>query len=387
MILIRNIEVYAPDYLGKKDILAGGESILHISDKIEIADSLLDEVFDGEGKILIPGLIDAHVHIAGAGGEGGPSSRTPEMKIDQMIGGGVTGVVGCLGTDGFTRSPESVLMKVKSLRELGVSAWMWIGAYQVPTPGFFGDPGKDIALIDEIIGAGEISISDHRSSHPTTQELLKLVSHVRVGAMLGGKSGIINFHMGDTEDPFRPLHKLVENSEIQYKQFLPTHCNRNPHIFEDAKSYGKKGWIDITASSYPYYPDIEVKPAKAIRELIASGVPASHITMTSDANGSLPHFDEDGNLVSLEMGQPISVFNEIRDCVVKENLGWEKALMTATSNPARILKLSNKGEIRVGMDADLVILDKELNIESVIARGEVMMHNSTLLKKDPYSPA
>ncbi len=385
MLLIKNAKTYAPDYLGIKDILTGGEKILKIADNINIPEELLEEVIEAEGKILIPGLIDGHVHIAGAGGEGGPATRTPEMKLEKMIEGGVTTVIGCLGTDGFTRSPESVLMKVKSLRKQGVSAWMWIGAYQVPTPGFFGDPGKDIALIEEIIGAGEISISDHRSSHASIGELIKLASHVRVGAMLGDKSGIINFHMGDAKNPFRTIHEIVEKSELKYKQFLPTHCNRNHHIFEDSKTYGKKGWIDITASSYPYYTDVEVKPSKAVAGLLAAGVPAEHITMTSDANGSLPGFDEEGNLVRLEMGDPASVFREIRDTIKNEKVDFEIALMTATSNPARILKLPAKGFIKENFDADIVLLNENLEMETMIARGKLMMHKGNILKKDTYS--
>lgn len=385
MLLIKNAKTYAPTYLGKKDILTGGEKILRIADKISIPEELLDEVINAEGKILIPGLIDGHVHIAGAGGEGGPATRTPEMKLEKMIEGGVTTVIGCLGTDGFTRSPESVLMKVKSLRGQGVSAWMWIGAYQVPTPGFFGDPGKDLALIDEIIGAGEISIADHRSSHASIDELIKLASHVRVGAMLGGKSGIINFHMGDAKDPFRTIHEIVKRSELNYKQFLPTHCNRNPHIFEDSKEYGKKGWIDLTSSSYPYYPDIEVKPSRSIAELLSAGVPAEHITMTSDANGSLPDFDEDGNLVRLEMGEPASILREIRDAVHQENVDMETALKVATINPASILKLTAKGRIMENYDADLVLLDKDMQVDTVIARGQKMMYGGKLLRKDAYS--
>lgn len=385
MLLIKNAKTYAPTYLGKKDILTGGEKILRIADKISIPEELLDEVINAEGKILIPGLIDGHVHIAGAGGEGGPATRTPEMKLEKMIEGGVTTVIGCLGTDGFTRSPESVLMKVKSLRGQGVSAWMWIGAYQVPTPGFFGDPGKDLALIDEIIGAGEISIADHRSSHASIDELIKLASHVRVGAMLGGKSGIINFHMGDAKDPFRTIHEIVKRSELNYKQFLPTHCNRNPHIFEDSKEYGKKGWIDLTSSSYPYYPDIEVKPSRSIAELLSAGAPAEHITMTSDANGSLPDFDEDGNLVRLEMGEPASILREIRDAVHQENVDMETALKVATINPASILKLTAKGRIMENYDADLVLLDKDMQVDTVIARGQKMMYGGKLLRKDAYS--
>lgn len=52
----------------EKDILIGGDKILQISEQINI--NLEDvEVIDAEGMIVVPGLIDAHVHIAGAGGK------------------------------------------------------------------------------------------------------------------------------------------------------------------------------------------------------------------------------------------------------------------------------------------------------------------------------
>jgi beta-aspartyl-dipeptidase (metallo-type) len=324
------------------------------------------------------------VHIAGAGGEGGPATRTPEMQLSHMIEAGVTTVIGCLGTDGLTRSVESVLMKAKGLRQEGVSAWIMTGAYQIPTPTILGDVGKDISMIEEVIGVGEIALSDHRSSFPTTYELIRLVEHARVGGMLGGKAGIVNIHMGDAQNPFKPIHEAVEMSELKYTQFWPTHCNRNDYIFEDAKEYGKKGYIDITASSYPYFPEYEIKPAKAIAQLLEAGVPLEHITMTSDACGSLPDFDEKGNLVKLEMGYPRSVFDEIMDAVREENLPLEKALKVATSNIASILKLHKKGRISIGNDADMVLVDNDFDIVHYMAMGKLMMKDKVMLKRGSY---
>ena len=318
-------------------------------------------------------MIDAHVHIAGAGGEGGPSTRTPEMQLSQMLAGGITTVIGCLGTDGMTRNPDSVLMKVKALRAEGVSAWMYTGSYQVPTPTITGSIGRDLALIEEVIGVGEIALSDHRSSCPTTAELIRIASEARVGGMLGGKAGIVNIHMGDAKNPFQPLHDAVSMSELKYKQFSPTHCNRNHYIFEDAKTYGKKGYVDITTSSYPFFAEYEVKPSTALKELMNAGVPVEHITMTSDGNGSLPHFNDKGELVQLEMGQPKTIFTELVDAVMKEKLPLELALKVVTSNVAEVLKLKSKGRIGAGMDADLLILNRDLSIRDMFAGGVPMV--------------
>ncbi len=376
MILIKNIQVYSPDPLGVADILIGGEKILSIGRNFDISTlALKAEVIDGKDMIATPGLIDAHVHISGAGGEGGPSSRTSELAMERLVEAGVTSVVGCLGTDGFSRSPKEVLMKVKSLRQKGLSAWMYTGAYQVPTPTLTGEVGSDLTLIEEVIGTGEIAISDHRSSVPTTHELIRLVEHTRVGAMLGGKAGIVNFHMGDANNPFQPLHDIVAGSELTYKQFLPTHCNRNHHIFEQSLEYGKKGYIDLTASSYPYFADIEIKPSSALKQLLNAGVPLEHITLTSDANGSLPLFDDQGNLIRIEIGLPKSILTETIDAILQEGLPPEIAFRWVTSNPATILKLYGKGFLKPQMDADLVLFDKNWNIKYVIARGKNLKFN------------
>lgn len=384
MILFKECSLYAPEFMGTKDILTGGGKILAIADHITPPQGAEVEIIDCKGLKMIPGLIDAHVHIAGAGGEGGPATRTPELQLSHMITAGVTTVIGCLGTDGMTRSVESVLMKAKALKQEGVSAWILTGSYQIPTPTILGDVGKDVAMIEEVIGVGEVAISDHRSSFPTIYELIRLAEHARVGGMLGGKAGIVNIHMGDAVNPFKPIYEAVEMSELKFTQFWPTHVNRNDYIFEDAKEYGKKGYIDITASSYPYFPEYEIKPSKAIVEFLKAGVPLEHITLTSDACGSLPDFDEKGNLVKLEMGHPRSVFDEIVDTVREEKLELEKAIRVSTSNVADILKLRNKGRIAVGKDADLVLINDNFEIIHCVAMGTMMMKDKVLLKKGSY---
>lgn len=384
MILFRACEVFGPEPMGKKDVLLAGKSIVAIADRIDLPTGLVVNVIDARGLRMIPGLIDGHVHIAGAGGEGGPASRTPEMQLSHMLEAGVTTVVGCQGTDGITRSLQAVLMKAKALRQEGVSAWMYTGSYQVPTPSLLGDVAKDIAMIDEVIGAGEIALSDHRSSCPTTDELKRLASQARLGGMLGGKAGIVNIHLGDARNPFKPLYEAVQTSELKLTQFLPTHCNRNEYIFEDAKTYARKGYVDITASSYPYFPQYELKPSRAIAELLKAEVPIGHITMSSDGLGSLPQFDEHGKLEQLEMGYPRSIFDEMRDTVIQEGIPLEVAVKVVTSNVADILWLKNKGRIAVGKDADTVLIDKDFNIQYMTAMGQIMVNEGQIIRKGNY---
>ena len=76
MYLIQNVHVYAPEDLGIQDVLAGGGKILKVGEKLPVEKAYDITVIDGAGKVLMPGLIDSHVHILGGGGEGGARTRT-----------------------------------------------------------------------------------------------------------------------------------------------------------------------------------------------------------------------------------------------------------------------------------------------------------------------
>ena len=382
--IIKNIKVYTPDYLGIKDVLILSGKIEAIEDKIELSTNakVHIEVIDGSDKILVPGFIDSHVHILGGGGEGGFKTRTPEITLTDITTAGVTSVVGCLGTDGISRNVISLLAKARGLEEEGISTYIYTGSYRVPVTTITGDIMKDLMCIDKIIGVGEIAISDHRSSQPELSDLKRLVADARVSGILSGKAGIVNIHLGDGTRTIEMLLDIVNNTEIPYTQFIPTHMNRNPHLFEAAISYGMAGGlIDFTTSSDPmFWEEGEVKASKALKLSLDAGVPIAQITFTSDGQGSLPMFNEKKEYVGLRVGKVGTLFEEVRDAILKDNVPMEDAIRVITSNPATNLKLSNKGRIATGMDADLVILDEgTLEIDTVIAMGITMIENKKIM--------
>jgi beta-aspartyl-dipeptidase (metallo-type) len=382
--IIKDIKVYTPDYVGVKDVLILAGKIGAIEDKIDITvdGKVCIEIIDGSGKILVPGFIDSHVHILGGGGEGGFKTRTPEINLTDITTAGVTTVIGCLGTDGIARDLISLLAKARGLEEEGISTYIYTGSYRVPVTTITGDIMKDIMCIDKIIGVGEIAISDHRSSQPELSDLKKLIADARVSGILSGKAGIVNIHLGDGRRTIEMLLDILSNTEIPYTQFIPTHMNRNPYLFEAAISYGNAGGlIDFTTSSDPmFWEEGEVKASKALKICLDAGVPITKITFTSDGQGSLPLFNEKKELVGLRVGKVGTLFEEVRDAILKDNVPMEDAIRVITSNPATNLKLSNKGRIATGMDADLVILDEgTLDIDSVIAMGRTMIANKKIM--------
>lgn len=377
MKLIKNINVYAPEYLGVKDVFVAGEKICKIDDHIEISESLGAEIIDGSGLILLPGFIDSHVHVLGGGGEGGFANRTPEATLSGLTRHGITTVVGCLGTDGIGRDMAALIAKVKGLKEQGISAYAYTGSYQVPVHTLTDSLIKDIMMVDEIIGVGEVAISDHRSSQPTFEEFARICADVRVGGILSGKAGIINVHLGDSPRCMDLIDQVIAETEIPVTQFLPTHVNRNAMLFDKAVEYAKLGGaVDFTGNEdIDYWESVcdEVRVCKGIKRMLDEGVSSDLFTISSDGQGSLPLFSAEGEFLGIGMGQSSCLLKEVRECVEKENIPLEIAIKAITSNPAAALNLTSKGHVTEGFDADLCLLTKDLKIDTVIAKGQIMV--------------
>lgn len=386
--LIKEGEVYAPHYLGKKDILLAAGKIAKISDHIEWGSSDIGiQVINAAGKIVAPGFIDAHVHITGGGGEGGYKTRTPEIYLSDVTLAGVTTIVGVIGTDGTARTMTNLIAKAKALKEEGISCFVHTGSYQVPVKTLTGSIETDIMMIDEVIGVGEIAIADHRSSQPQAHELARIASEARVAGMLSGKAGVVNIHLGDSKSMLSLIEEVVETTDLPVSQFYPTHINRNSYVFEAGIEYAKKGgYVDFTTSTTKQFiEEGEVKCSTGLKRMLDAGVPSERITFTSDAQGSLPAFNERGEFTGLRIGKVNSLFKEVREAVLHEGIPLETALQTITSNPARVLKLKEKGVLAEGLHADLVLLNKDdLNINSVIALGQVMVQEGKAVIKGTF---
>lgn len=388
MYLIKGAAVYAPEASGCMDVLIGGGKILKMADELPAEDAYGVSVIDGSGMILMPGLIDAHVHILGGGGEGGARTRTPEIMLSDIITGGVTTVVGCLGTDGCTRTMTNLLAKAKGLEEEGITTYVYTGSYQVPVRTLTGSIMDDMILLDRVVGTGEIAISDHRSSQPTKEEFARIVADTRVGGILSAKAGLVNIHMGDGKERLEFLRYVLEHTQIPPSNMLPTHINRSITLMEDGIDYAKTmgGYIDLTTSSDPDFlePD-EVKASAGLKMAIDAGVPAEQITFSSDGQGSLPIFAPDGTFLGLGVGKVTSLYREMRDAVLTDGVPLVDALKPVTSNPAALLKLPQKGRIAENADADLVLADeKTLEIDTVFAKGRLMIYGGKVLIKGTF---
>ena len=363
--LIENGFVYAPEPRGVQSVLFAGGRIEKIGDVDRRAlesTGLELEVIDAGDCLITPGLIDPHEHLLGGSGEEGFSSQTPEIFLREIAMAGVTTVVGCLGVDTTTKTMPGLLARAKALGEEGLTAFVWSGGYNVPPTTITGSLRDDLIFIDEVIGAGEIAISDNRATEPTLDELARLVSDVYVGGMLSRKSGVTHFHVGDHPNGLSPLRALVENYAVKPEWLYPTHVDRSRELTREAAAFTRLGAfvdIDVTEENLPEH----------LRLFIEDNGDLSRLTVSSDA----------------AISSPRDLHDQIRACVVEHGYPLEMILQLGAANTARVLKLDSKGRLEQGCDADAVVLRrKTLEIAHVFALGRQLVRGGELAGAEKF---
>jgi beta-aspartyl-dipeptidase (metallo-type) len=386
MLLLRNANVFAPEALGVQDLLLGGGKVLWLGrglDSLPTALAATTEVINLEGRRLIPGLIDGHVHVTGGGGEAGFSTRVPPVPLSRFTTAGVTSVVGLLGTDDVARSTRDLVATVSALREEGLNAWAYTGGYHVPPTTLTGSVRADLVFIEALLGVGEVAISDHRSSQPTFDEILRLAADAHVAGLMTGKAGILHLHLGDGPRGLDLVRRALAESEIPARVFNPTHVNRRRGLFDEAIELARAGCtVDITAFPVEEGEDA-YGAAEALQRYLASGAPPERVTISSDAGGCLPCFDADGRVCSMDVGSAGALLASMRE-LLGAGMALETVLPAFTSNPARLLRLSDKGKVAVGADADLVALDATGGADTVIIRGAVHVRGGRAVRRGTF---
>jgi len=367
--LLRNAELYDPEPRGRAHLLVAGERVVWVGTEVPgLPASLGVTEHDLEGRRVIPGLIDSHVHLTGGGGEAGPNTRVPPLGLSRLTSGGVTTVVGLLGTDDAVRTTAELVTVARGLNAEGLTAYCLTGGYHLPPMTVTGSVRLDIVLIDLILGVGELAISDHRSSQPTLDDLLRIAGDAHVGGLMADKAGIVHLHVGDGARGLELVRRALACSELPAAVFNPTHVNRRKGLFDEALTLAQRGCtIDITAFPVEEGEDAWTA-AEALLRYLDAGLPATQVTVSSDGGGCLPAFDGEGRVKAFDVGRP-SALGETLEELLAAGHALDRVLPAFTSNPARLLRLPRKGHLSPGADADLVVLDAANRIADVMARG------------------
>lgn len=371
LLAVKNAHVFAPENLGLRHLLLGGGKVLWLgAHDCDLPVGLDVQTLDLEGRRLIPGLIDGHVHVTGGGGEAGFSTRVPGLALSQYTANAVTTVIGLLGTDTVARGPRELLATIYALREEGLSAVGYCGGYHLPVATLTGSVRSDLVFLEPFIGVGELALSDHRSSQPTLDELLRIAADAHVAGLMTGKAGIVHLHLGDGPRGLELVERALAESELPPRVFQPTHVNRRRALFEQAMELARRG-VSVDVTAFPVEEgDDGWSAADAFLRYREAGAPPERLTISSDAGGCLPCFDADGQVCGMDVGKPGALLDTLAE-LLAHGVPLADVLPVFTSNVATALRLAGKGRIAVGADADLVCLDESHRVLHVIAGGRI----------------
>jgi len=389
MILIKNGRVIDPankiDAI--LDILIENGRITEIGKAISHQPSVIS-LIDASGKIVVPGLIDMHVHLREPGYE---YKETVKTGAESALAGGFTSIA-CMPNTKPVNDNQSVTdFILDKARKEGVVNVYPIGAI---TKGL---KGEELAEIGELKSSGVVAITDdgkpvmnselmRRGMEYASMFDLPVISHCEDLKLSEG--GVMNEGFVSTELGLKGIPDTAEVVMVARDIALAELTGAKLHIahvstrgavslIKGAKLRG----VNITCETAPHYFTITEKEVigydtnakmnpplrteddlKAIKEGLRDG------TIDVIATDHAPHevsekeveFDRAlFGIVGLETALPLTL-----KLAHNGVISISEAISKLTINPARILGL-NKGTLSVGSDADITIidLDKEWQVD------------------------
>ncbi len=372
--LIKNGHVYTPEDIGIRDILLWEDRVIKVGKDLKLPEGFEGKEFDLAGKIIIPGVVDTHVHITGGGGEGGFTTRTSEITFEEIAEAGVTTLVGVLGTDGYARRVEDVLVKCMALREEGFDCYFLTGSYTFPITTMRGSVAEDIIFNEYCLGTGEVAHCDHRGSLMRYEEFTRLAADTRNGARLAGIKGVLNIHLGNYDDPADFFIKACEEDITFRPLIVPTHVTRKYKVFDSCLKFLEYGGqIDITAGSDGDASQQSYGSVEGLEIIYKKYGTLDRVTMTSDGNGSAPIWDELGNMIGMGKGSSKVLLADLKKATQRGVIPFEETLRTITTIPAAVYGLKNSaGKIVENGTANFAVLDENLDLMETILNGKAV---------------
>ena len=381
-IAIKNATVVNHDKKLKANVLIDGEKIARVTSE----DIDADTVIDATGKLVVPGLIDMHVHFRDPGYE---YKDDIISGSEAAVAGGVTTCLCMANTNPVNDNASITRAMIAKAKACGLIDLLPIAAISK------GLGGNEIVEMGDLIEAGAVAFSDDGlpvTSSSVMRAALEYssmfgsfcISHsedcslCRQGVMHEGKVSAILGLKGMarekeeiavsrdmllaklTKAHIHIAHVSSEYSlkiiEMGRKEGIHITCEATPHHFSFSDDEILKNNYDANFKMSP--PLREISDVMAVREALKSGlidvIATDHAPHHSDEKEV--EFDKAPfGIIGLQTLVPLTL-----KLVNEGVISLERMVELTSTNAAKMLNLKDKGEVAEGMLADIAIIDPEI---------------------------
>ena len=362
------------------DILVKDSKIIKVAKNIS---ERADKTIDAKGKIVMPGIVDMHVHLREPGRE---DKETVASATKAALRGGVTSVLAMPNTEPPADCAETVKFLQGIIKKTAAANVFISGAI---TKGRLGEEISDIAQMKK---AGAIAITDDGSSVDSEILLLGALKKAKTEKVLLichcedktlSKKGVVNLGEVSTILGLRGISKESEYKRIQRDIDLAQKAGASIHIAHvsteesvEIIAKAKKKGVRVSAETAPHYfsldqaslfqydTNMKINPPLRKREdveAVKQGLKDG--TIDAIASDHAPHTENEKDVefdraefgtIGLETELAVSITELVKPGV----LSWSELVKKISFNPARVLGI-NRGTLKKGSVSDITIVDPD----------------------------
>lgn len=390
-----NAEVYTGlAHFGKSAVLVENGSIVDIFNITRMSQKKFPEgtqFFDLEGAILAPGFIDTHIHgFCGYGVE--DNSEESILKMSESLA--QYGVTTFLPTI-YPQPIDKMLAIISSCASaMGKEKGAKIAGLHLEGP--FISPKRLGVQIADNLQNPDIDIMkrflESAQGNIVNMTVAPELKGMHELALFCENHGIV-LQAGHTDANYQNILEGMQVGIMHATHFFnamsPMH-HRDPNAV-GAILVNREYSVEIIADGLHVHPDLlkllfRDKPFEKIVLVTDALKPTEQKEGPFIANGEEVYLDETGIFHRKEdgviAGSSLTMIKGVENLVKMGGLSLQNAILMSSYNPARIMKIKNKGAILPGYDADLVVFDKDFQIQAVMIEGQLKKNNFKKIEKE-----